>query len=226
MNNRKSNKAMANKPKTRTTGALASRGRPRKPAAVTTRVTPLPAMFPKFPDQFVLRLRHTTSFIGSTDTSALLYVYSPLPITTTSYTSIGYEYPMVAAMALQYSRYAISRASAVATPTMPATSGGYLAINYEPTNSGVAGPPGGISDVTTSVHSDVAQITESAGVEVKPTDYFTTWLPTTFTAGSGGTEAFTQSGVTQVYCRNGDASGKANFLLTIEVDIHFAGLRK
>jgi len=217
---------MANKPKPRATGALASRGRPRKPAVVTTRVTSLPAMFPKFPDQFVLRLRHTTSFVGAADTSSVLYVYSPLSISTAGYTSIGHEYPMVAAMALQYSRYSISRVVAVATPTMPATSGGYLAINYEPTNSSVAEPPGSVSDVTTSVHSEVAQVTESAGVEVKPTDYFTTWLPTTYTAGSGVSEAFTQSGVTQVYCRNGDTSGKANFLLTVEVDIHFAGLRK
>lgn len=207
------------------TSGLAPPGRSRAAALMTAGpITRLPPNFGMFADHFAMRVRTSFALANKTaGTAPFLLVMNPGSISGASdYAGLGNYFTSLAAMTSQYSRFMISRLRVEATPTTAATNGGFIAINYEPTNSTRAIPPVTVRDVLTSTHSDVAQVTQTAAIECKPSDYFNTWL---FTIGAAAGDQYDIAGATQIMGVNSEISAINVGLITIEVDIHFAGLR-
>lgn len=207
------------------TSGFAPVGRSRQPAMVRAgTITRLPATFANFPDQIGMRLR--TSFaLNNLAAGSGALIMSVSPNSTTSspdYSALGNYFTVLPGLAGQYSRFMVSRLLVQATPTTPATSGGFIAINYEPTNATRSGPPVTVADVLTSAHADVAQVTQVASVEAYPSDYFNAWI---YTRSGVTTDAFDIAGVSQILASNSSVTAATVGLVTVEVDIHFAGLR-
>lgn len=210
------------------TSGLASQRRTRKPALIDPYgVTMLPRNFPRFADQVSMRMRTSVALTNSAGTAGtaqyLIYLNPRASATGDLYFSLGDYFNAIDAMSLQFSRFMISHYRIEATPTTAATAGGFIAINYEPTNASIAAPPSTVADVLTSNHADVAQVTQVAEVTVKPTDYFNTWL---YTRSQAAGDQYDIAGVSQILGINSNAVSTDVGLLTLEFDIHFAGLRK
>lgn len=195
----------------------------------TTRVTNLPRNFSQFADQHAMRVRG--SFMLKNDPTpaaqgfaSASFLWAPRDGNTTNrYYSLVDILPMIAGLRDQYSRFAISRCMVEATMITSVTGGGYVAINYEPTNSKKGGPPNIISDVLTSNHADSAMVTQTATIKAAPTQYFNNWL---YTQSGSTDDAHEFMGVTQILCMNATIHDAPVAIITIECDIHFAGLRR
>lgn len=217
-----------NSQRTNPTSGLATQRRSRGPASVDLNsVTMLPRTFPRFADQVALRMRTSVALTNTAATAgfatALIYLNPKASAGGDAYFTLGDYFTVIDAMATQYSRFMVSHFHIEATPTTAATAGGFIAINYEPTNASVASPPTTVADVLTSNHADVAQVTQMASVTAKPTDYFNVWL---FTRSLAGRDEYDIAGVSQVMGINSSAVSADVGLITVEFDIHFAGLRK
>lgn len=195
----------------------------------TTRVTRLPRIFSTFADQHAMRVRGTFMLKNRSTPSAngfasVSFLWAPRDGNTANhYYSLVDIMPMIAGQRDQYSRYAISRCSVHATMVTPVTDGGYVAINYEPTNSKKGGPPTDIVDVLTSNHSDSAMVSQTAFIQANPSQYFNNWA---FTNSGSSDDAHEILGVSQIICTNTKANDTPVAIITIECDIHFAGLRR
>ncbi len=221
-------KTTNNKQRTNPTSGLATQRRSRSSAAVDPYgVTMLPRNFPRFADQVSLRMRTSVALTNTASTAGLaqylIYLNPRSSVPGDLYFSLGDYFTAIDAMSRQFARFMVSHFRIEATPTTAATSGGFIAINYEATNASVALPPNTVADVLTSNHADVAQVTQVAEVVVSPTDYFNTWLYTTSAAPG---DQYDIAGVSQVFGINSSTAGSDVGLLTVEFDIHFAGLRK
>lgn len=146
----------------------------------------------------------------------------PTNIVAAGYSSLGASSPIVLAMSGAYSRFMVTKCMVKATLTTPITNGGFVGLGYTPDNSTVSGPPASLIDATSAVHSDMAQVGESAIIKFDASDYFVDWRPTK--ASSAVAAPDNQCGVIQIY---GDAGSSEDSKKIIEVDciIHFAGYR-
>lgn len=193
-------------------------------------ITPLPRTFTKFVDTVPLRVRTTINLANTASgLSSKLLVLSPQQGTTAGYIWLGNALPVLNGLAVNYCRFMISHLSVTVVPVTPITEGGYVAVGFEADNSGVSNPPVTLADVTTSIHSDVAQMTEMASISVKPAEYFNEWKTCDATGSNDNDE---DAGVVQFLLVNYRAGPSGTppaspivGLAQIEVDIHFAGLR-
>lgn len=184
----------------------------------------LPRSFRSAGDETSLRLRSSNAIANSgASASSLILALAPISIATAGYKGLGDSFPILVGMAKQYSRFMITRVTAQLVPTTAATAGGYVAIGYEADDTNTSAPPTSLLDVTSAVHSDVAQVTEIAGIEFNVTDYFNEWKYCT--APSGTSTMIGQVGAIQIFCVNSGALGDQIAILQIEVDIHFSGFR-
>jgi len=172
-----------------------------------------------------MRLSGTAAFAN--DVSGIctkIITLAPLSLTG-SYVGLANFFPLLAGVRDQYARFMITRVVVQAVPVTPATNGGYVAVGYQPDDANTSGPPVSIADVTSALHSDVAQVTEIAAIELNASEYFNDWRQCTPVTGSA--TAISQAGVVQLWAANFE-SGTSNpvVLMHIEVDIHFAGFRK
>lgn len=184
----------------------------------------LPRSFRSAGDETSLRLRASNAVANSLAGAAtIILALAPTSITTTGYRGLGDSFPILLGMAKQYSRFMITRVTAQLIPTTAATAGGFVAIGYEADDTNTSSPPTSLTDVTSAVHSDVAQVTEIAGIEFNVSDYFNEWK---YTTGSGGSStSIGQAGAIQIYAINSGVQHDQIAILQIEVDIHFSGYR-
>lgn len=203
------------------------RGRAKKkPAAPTFQGVPrLPAIFRAVGDVIAMRLRCSYAMHNrATGVANRLFVLAPESFTTPGYLGLTDLFPLLGGMAAQYSRFMVGRVSAQVIPVSPVTESGYVALGYEPTDSAVSVPPTTLGDTTSSVHSDVAQVTEIAGITFDASDYFNDWRVVDPSVGDATAQS--QAGVIQVLCANIQAVDKNVAILQLEVDVHFCGFRR
>lgn len=187
-------------------------------------VSKLPSIYRSRGDVMSLRLRTSTNLTNTAlGFGSYLVAFYPGSITTPSYYALGDLFPILMGINVQYSMFMITECKAQLIPTTAATSGGYVALGYEPDDSNTSSPPLNLRDVTQSVHSDVAQVTEIAGIEFNPSDYYNEWR--TCAPTSGLTTSVSQAGVVQLWLSNSAAVSTGVGILQLEVDIHFTGFR-
>ena len=194
-----------------------------KPPSLT--VTKLPPIYRATPDTFSIRLKTAHSVTNTTAGNAsLIIALTPSTIAAASYYGLADYFPLLTGFQSQYTRFMVSRLSVRLVPVTPLTGGGYVAAGYQPDDSNTSGPPTSLTDVTSALHSDIAQVTEIAAFTVMPCDYFNEWRQCTLTTGT--TTFDSQAGVIQLFCANTAAITNVAALLELEVDIHFSGYRK
>lgn len=233
--NRAKRNAKANTPNTSrlstapvsTSGTPTKSGRAKmKPSNVpqTMGIVALPRGFRSWGDETSLKLRSTSSIANSSAGHAqLILALSPVHIGATNYVGLGDTFPLVLGMAPSYARFMITRVVAQLVPTTGTTLGGYVALGFQADDTNTEGPPSSLLDVTTAVHSDVAQVSETACIQFNVSDYYNEWK---YSSPSGGSSTnIGQAGVIQLVCVNSGATGDIVALLQLEIDIHFSGYR-
>ncbi len=216
-------KVVGNQISTASTKTKRRRAKMKTTAPSVRAVTPLPKIYRVIGDSMALRLRTSTNIVN-TGTGIGSYILSLFigNIGTAQYLGLGNIFPMLPGMGTQYAHFMVSHLKVQLVPTSPATSGGYVALSFEPDDTATSGPPSTLQDVSSAVHSDVAQVTEIAGIELNPSDYYNDWRSTTT---PGASNQGSTAGVVQVWCSNNSASGVGVAILQIELDIHFSGFR-
>lgn len=185
----------------------------------------LPSIYRAAGDVTAVRLRNSYSMTNrSAGLANRLFVLSPEVFATAGYIGLGNIFPMLTGMSSQYSRFMVARVTAQVIPVSPVTEAGYVALGYEPTDSAVSVPPTTLGDTTTSVHSDVAQVTEIAGISFDASDYYNDWR--VVDPSTGDATAQSQAGVIQVFCANIQPVDSSVAILQLEVDLHFCGFRR
>lgn len=210
-----------------TSGAPTKSGRAKMKASNVPQsrgVVALPRGFRSWGDETSLRLRSTSSLANSSAGRVqLILSLAPGHSGTLGYIGLGDMFPLLLGMAPSYSRFMITRLVAQLVPTTGTTLGGYVALGYQADDTNTEGPPSSLIDVTTAVHSDVAQMTEMACIELNVSDYYNDWK---YSSPSVGTSTnIGQAGVIQFLCVNSGANGDLVALLQMEIDIHFSGYR-
>lgn len=186
-------------------------------------VTRLPSMYRHQGDVLSMRLKSCTNIVNNSDAHhAAILALTPGTISTAGYAGLGNIFPLLVGLRDQYAKFMITRLVVQMAATTPYTDGGYVAISFEPDDTGVSAPPGTLSDVMSSVHSDVAQVGETAQLALDVCTYFNDWK----SCSSGGAAATTyQAGVVQTWSTNARPNSTGVAIMTIEVDIHFCGYR-
>lgn len=211
-----------------TSRAPTKRGRRKLPTGVPINqgITRLPAIFRTGSDVNSMRLNGSLA-LANTSSGLASHVISVAPTSSgnPAYWGLANFFPMLSGLRDQYARYMVTRLLIQAAPVTAAVSGGYVVVGYQPDDANTSGPPVSVSDVTSALHSDLAQVTEIAGFELNVSDYYNDWRQCTPLTGSS---TFASSaGVVQVLGANAitETTG-AVMLMHIEVDIHFTGYRK
>jgi len=208
---------------------LSTQTRTRKPRpspsqGMMTNVVRLPPVFRSRGDEFGVRLRSTLSISNTTtNASSLIIGLTPNVITASGYKGLGNIFTMLPGISSSYAHFMISRLSAEVTPVTAVTAGGLVAVGFEADDTNTSGPPANLSDVCTAVHSDVAQVTETACITLKPAEYYNAWCNCTTTTGSA--TSLSQCGAVQVLGLNSAANGDPVAVLMMELDIWFSGYR-
>lgn len=172
-------------------------------------------------DCTTIHVRATRASASSTNTAAMVIALDPTNIAATGYTSLGAISPLVLAMSNAYSRFMVTKAMVKVTLTTPITNGGFVGLGYTPDNTNHSGQPTSIQDATSSVHSDVSQVGESAIIRFDASDYFVDWRPTKI---SGVGVPDNQCGVVQWFADSG-ASTSTTIISEVDCVVHFAGFR-
>lgn len=187
-------------------------------------ITPLPPIYRAVGDVTSLRLRTSANFNNTAaGVCSKIIVFTPRTIATPDYYGLGDLFPLLSGMSLQYSRFMVGRVVAQLVPFTPTTAGGYVAFNYEADDANTSGPPTNLVDVSSALHSDIAQVTEIAGISCNASDYFNDWRQTAVVSGASST--LSQAGVMQLYGSNAAILGASVFILQLEIDIHLCGFR-
>lgn len=207
--------------------APTKRGRTIKKAAAAPNfqgVPRLPSIFRAGTDATAVRLRSSLSIANSgSGIASYILALSPTTIGTAGYIGLETLFPILGGMRQNYSRFMVGRVKAQLFPITPVTAGGYVALGYDPTDTNISGPPSTLSDVVSSVHSDIAQVTEIAGIEFTASDYFNEWRQC---VNASGEQGYSQAGVIQLICFNTQATTVSAAVLQLEFDIHFCGYRR
>jgi len=189
------------------------------------RVSKLPPYYRTTGDTFSLRLKTSVNLVNTAAGFATSILgLTPGSITTTGYSGLADIFPLLAGIKDQYARFMVSRLKMQLVPTTATTGGGYVAMNYEPDDTNTSSPAITLTDVTSSLHSAVAQITDIAELEVNPALFYNEWRQCTLTVGA--TTFDSQAGVVQLWCSNANSISTGVAIFQIEVDIHFCGFRK
>jgi hypothetical protein len=207
--------------------APTKRGRAKKRAAspMFSGVPALPSIFRGVGDVNAVRLKTSYSLVNRTTGLAnYLLAVAPISITTPGYIGLANIFPILTGMAAQYSRFMVGRVALQLVPVTAATAGGYVALNYEPSDSTLASPPTLLSDVASAVHSDIAQVTEIAAISFDASDYYNDWRQVSDV--SGAAQSLSQAGVIQLWGANTGVAGDIAAIFQIEIDVHFCGFRR
>lgn len=193
-----------------------------KGAGPSKQVQALPPIFRAREDANALRLRTSVSIVNdAAGAASRILALTPISIGSPGYLGLGNLFPMLTSMSGQYAKFMITKLTIELVPVTAATSGGYVAVGFEPDEATTSGPPTSLTDVTSAVHSDVAQVTEIAMIELNVSEYFNDWKQ----CSAGLSSSVTQAGVVQVYCRNTGSVTDVAAIMQVEVDIHFCGFR-
>jgi len=142
--------------------------------------------------------------------------------TTSTYVFADDMFTGFGALCVAYSRFLVKKITITARSVNTTVTGGFVGVNYEPTNSSVANPPSTLQDVSNAVHYTSASAGAPGVISVKPVDYFNDWRYTE--AGTDvPTNSLSQMGVSQIY-----GVGPSSTLLGIidyEVECCFTGYR-
>lgn len=123
-----------------------------------------------------------------------------------------------------YSRFLI-RNVRVEVRTVTATlSGGFAAVNYEPTDSNRANPPASLLDVSAAVNYAMATAGAPGVVEVAPTEYFNDWKQCVNDTATNDPYS-TQMGVSQIYGGGFTALSAAAVMYEVVIEAYFCGYR-
>jgi hypothetical protein len=215
------------KNQTSTGTAPTKRGRKKlKPGAPSTKVVPLPPIYRMKGDEVALRLKTSQSLSNSvTNGSSWILGLGPGTIAASGYFALGDIFPLLIGLQAQYTHFMITRIVAQLVPVTAATSGGYVALGYQPDDTYTSNPPVGLGDVASSLHADVAQVTEIAGIELNASHYYNEWRLCSTTTSEA--TALSQAGVIQMFGRNEvPVLNVAVMVFQLEVDIHFSGFRR
>jgi len=132
--------------------------------------------------------------------------------------------PGFGALCNVYSRFLIRRARIEVRTVTATLNGGYVGVNYEPTDSNRAGPPANLLDVSASVNYAMATAGAPGVVLVSPTDYFNDWKQCVNDSATNDPYS-TQMGVTQIIGGGFTASTASALMYEIEIEAYFCGYR-
>jgi hypothetical protein len=210
--------------KSKATSGMRRKTKPSSRITMTTQNYGIPSRFPSCPGDIV-NATFKASFALTTavgDTSVAQLIVFGKGTSTATYTFADDLFSGFNAMCTAYSRFLVKKITIVARSCNTTTNGGFVAVNYEPTNSTVANPPASLADVSNAVHYTSASAGSPGTIVVRPTDYYNDWRYT-----AAGTDAssnsLSQMGVSQVI-----AFGPEQTLLTVldyEIECCFTGYR-
>lgn len=191
----------------------------------TTQRLGIPARYPTAAGD-VVPLTMKASYIAAADelgfTSAVLIFGKG--VTTGDYLFLDDLIPGFGAMCNVYSRFLIRRVRMEVRTVSATLSGGYAAMNYEPTDSNRANPPTSLIDVSNSVHYAMATAGAPGVVVVSPTDYFNDWKQCVNDTATNDPYS-TQMGVSQVIGGGFTPNAAAAVMVSVEVEAYFCGYR-
>lgn len=198
-----------------------TRTRPKPMLRASTNVV-VPRGYPPLQDAVELKLRTKwpVSNTSSGGDTSWLIALDPGSITTPQYTALGNIFATIIAFRDTYSRWMIKRLRVETQMVTAATSAGYTAFNYEPTDSDVASPPTTLANVVNSINHGLATPTIKDGYEVAVSSYYNDWR-TTRPVGLSSS----QCGVIQIIGSNTLGDGIVAALMDIEIDVVFAGYK-
>lgn len=142
---------------------------------------------------------------------------------TSSYLFLDDLIPGFGALCTTFSRFVISRIRVEARTTTNIIGGGFVGVNYEPTDSERANPPSDLVDVSNAVHYAMATPGAPAVFVARVSDYYNEWKASANEVAANHNANDTQMGVIQVY-----ASGAESTLvgmLNVQVEGYFCGYR-
>jgi len=226
LNNTNRPRVVGNQISTTRTPTKRGRRKARNRVPTTQGITRLPPIFRGSADVNSMRLSTSYAFTN-TENKFAKHIISLAPVTVASadYWGLANFFPLLAGLRNQYARFMLTRVMIQAVPVTAATAGGFVAIGFQADDSNTSGPPGSLVDVTSALHSDVAQVTEIAAFELDASDYYNEWRQCSPTDGTSTN--LSQAGVVQIYGSNIlDLPAGPVVILHMEVDIHFAGFRK
>lgn len=129
-----------------------------------------------------------------------------------------------AALAGVYSRF-IVRSARLEVRTVTATlSGGYVAANYEPTDSARASVPSSLIDVSNAVHYTFATAGAPGVIAVSPSDYFNDWRVTA-SASTLLDASDAQCGVMQIIGGGFTPNTATALVFDLELELYFCGYK-
>jgi len=140
------------------------------------------------------------------------------------YTFLDDLIPGFGALCNVYSRFLIRRVRVEARTVTATLSGGYVGINYEPTDSNRAGPPSSLLDVSASVNFAMATAGAPGAIVVSPTDYFNDWKQCVNDTATNDPYS-TQMGVTQIGGGGFTALTASAIMYEVEIEAYFCGYR-
>jgi hypothetical protein len=219
------NKIVRKKPNMQLSNREQNRTRKQRQSVGATSRFGLPSRFPG-PTNDVVPVTLKTAMILSADE---IGVASGLIVYGKGASGAGYYFlddimAGFGSMCLTYSRFLIKRVILNGRVISNLASGGYLGMNYEPTNTNVANPPATLADVASAVHYDSGAPGVPAYLDFAPTDYFNDWR---VTQGDSTllNPTLTQMGVTQILAGGLPPSTSAGVVIDIEVEAYFCGYR-
>lgn len=144
-------------------------------------------------------------------------------------TSGGYLFlddliPGFGSLCLSYSRFLIKRVRLEARTVTATLSGGYIAMNYEPTDSNRANVPSSLTDVSNAVHYVTGTAGAPGALVVNPMDYFNDWKQCVNDSSTNDPYS-TQMGVSQVFGGGFTTSAAVAAIVEVDVEAYFCGYR-
>lgn len=140
------------------------------------------------------------------------------------YTFLDDLIPGFGALCNVYSRFLIRRIRVEARTVTATLSGGYVGVNYEPTDSNRAGPPSTLVDVSNSAHYAMATAGVPGVITVSPTDYFNDWKQCVNDSTSNDPYS-TQMGVTQIGGGGFTSLAASAIVYEVSIEAYFCGYR-
>jgi len=132
--------------------------------------------------------------------------------------------PGFGALCTVYSRFIIKQARVEVRTVTATLNGGFVAVNYEPTDSNRANPPASLSDVSNAVHYSTGTAGAPGSITFKPSDYFNDWKQCVNDSATNDPYS-TQMGVSQIYGGGFTALTASALLYEVEIEAYFCGYR-
>lgn len=207
--------------------ALKKKTKAKRKVRATSAPTNLPAYLRATPDDsLTVHVRGTASVQVdiTTGIGKAIIVLNPTNNTLTGVTTLGGLAPVVAGMASNYERFMVSNLTVRPVMTTGYMGGGYIAANFEASNTYHTTLPIGLSDVTRSRHYAMSTPFVQEEYVVQPQTYYADWRECRWDPASvGATDS--QAGLITIYANTTAEIATEIGVIEVTATVHFTGLR-